>query len=184
MRRVIVLVPALAAALAASPVRGGIYRYVDESGTVVYTDKPRPGAEKVELPGISVYRSPPVPRAGTPAAGGDRRSAEPGGYGAVRIVEPGHDQAFWSAEGIVTVRIESEPPLNVKAGHRYRLYLDGQAVEGLLQSGAVQLRNVTRGTHSLRVEVVDAGSGQVLAASEPVTFHLLQPGLLSPTRRR
>jgi len=72
----------------------------------------------------------------------------------------------------------------VEAGHRYRLYLDGRAVEGLLQSGAVQLRNVGRGTHSLRAEVVDAGSGEVLAASEPVTFHLLQPGRLSPARRR
>jgi len=180
MRRVIVLVPALAAALAAAPVRGEIYRYVDESGTVVYTDRPRPGAEKVELPGISVYRG-GVPRAGSPPAGDRKEPAKEvaPAYETVRIVSPAHDQAFWSAVGEVAVQLETKPELRVEAGHRLRLYVDGRPVEGLLEATAVRLRNVNPGTHELRAEIVD-GAGRVLAESEPVTFHLLRPSRLRP----
>ncbi len=181
MRRGIVLVPAVLAALAAAPAPGGIYRYVDESGTVVYTDKPRPGAEKVELPGISVYRG-GVPRAGSPPAGDGKKEpakeAAPA-YEAVRIVSPAHDQAFWSAVGEVAVQLETKPELRVEAGHRLRLYVDGRPVEGLLETTAIRLRNVNPGTHELRAEIVD-GAGRVLAESDPVTFHLLRPSRLRP----
>ena len=181
MRRRILLISAALAALAAAPARGEIYRYVDDSGTVVYTDKPRPGAEKVELPGISVYRG-GVPRAGSPPAGdGKKKPAKEAGpaYEAVRIVSPAHDQAFWSAAGEVVVQVETQPPLRVKAGHRLRLYVDGRPLEGLLETTAVRLRNIARGTHTLRAEVVD-GTGRVLAESEPITFHLHRPSVLRP----
>ena len=180
MRRGTVLIPALVAVLAAPAAHGEIYRYVDESGTVVYTDKPRPGAEKVELPGISVYRG-GVPRAASAPAGGRKETARDSApaYEAVRIVSPANDQAFWSAAGEVVVQVETQPELRVKAGHRLRLYMDGRPMEGLLETTAVRLRNVARGTHTLRAEVVD-GAGRVLAESEPVTFHLHRPSVLRP----
>ena len=181
MRKGTVLIPALAAALAAAPASGEIYRYVDDSGTVVYTDKPRPGAEKVELPGITVYRgrapSAGVASAPTPEKKPAERAAP--AYEAVRILTPANDQAFWSAAGEVVVQVETQPELRVKAGHRLRLYMDGRPMEGLLETTAVRLRNVARGTHTLRAEVVD-GAGRVLAESEPVTFHLHRPSVLRP----
>ncbi len=164
-------------ALGAADAGAGIYRYVDESGTVVYTDKPRPGAEKVELPGISVYRG-RVPEglgAARPAPGPDRAPA----YRAVRIVSPAHDQAFWSAVGEVVIQVETDPPLDIEAGHRLRLFMDGRPVGEPLRSGAVRLRNVNPGTHTLRAEVTGA-QGEVLAASDSVTFHLLRPSVLRP----
>lgn len=179
MRRVAYGTALVALALGAADAGAEIYRYVDESGTVVYTDRPRPGAERVELPALSVYRG-RVPE--RPAARGEEAApAEPApvSYRSVRIVSPPHDQAFWSATGEVVVRIETDPPLDLEAGHRLRLYVDDRPLEETLQGEAVRLANVGPGTHALRAEVVDAG-GRVLAASETVLFHLLRPSVLRP----
>lgn len=158
---------------------GTVYRWVDEDGTVHYSDSPRSGAETVELRQPNVYEAPKnLPkiesRSGQP-------EADQAGYQRLAITSPEPDSAFWDNQGNFTLRLSLEPALDTAAGHSIRVSLDGE-VQGTTQKLQWQFTGVNRGTHSVRAEVVDE-SGRVLIQSDPVSFQLHQQSINLPARR-
>jgi hypothetical protein len=102
-------------------------------------------------------------------------------YDAVRIVSPAEDETVHDNSGNVAVTVSVSPPLDVKAGDRILLLLDGRAVA----SGGMtrfELKGVERGTHDLQAQVA-APDGSILGASTIVAFHMWRASRLFPGRR-
>ena len=158
--------PALCLLLAcALPASAEIYRSTDAQGNPVFSDRPLPGASRVELPADNRMDSPQTTAAPTPG------SAEPEGapaYQQLWISQPAPDANLRSNDGSLSVSLSSQPAL--QPGHRYRLLLDGQA-QGSSTSPQFRLHNLDRGSHSLAAEIVDA-DGRVLARSPSQSVHL------------
>ncbi|WP_240901507.1 DUF4124 domain-containing protein [Thioalkalivibrio sp. XN279] len=158
-----------------------VWRWVDENGVVHFSDRPRPGAERVELNRPQTYTPPPLPaRQETASPAPSEPDAAPA-YTGVRVVSPAAGETLWNIAGELTVQVEVQPGL--APGHQLRVSLDGQRVE--TPPGATQftVSPVFRGEHRLSVAVVDE-NGRELVSSEPVTFYVHQASLQNPNRPR
>ncbi len=166
---------------------GEVYKWVGKDGGVVYSDQPRPGAEKVELPEPTIYTPVAKPPAVlTPDAVPPKEPAAPGHastpaaarYRDMAFLVPADQETLWNTEGVVDVQIQLQPSLSTAAGHRFMVWLDGQNLPPELAAGPrFNISHLERGAHTLQAHVVD-GAGQVLISAEPVTFHVKQASVL------
>lgn len=159
--------------LLAGAVQAELYRQVDEQGNVTFTDvPPREGAQPIELPPTNRMAPPaaPVLRAGDASRGDAEAVTQP----RVKITAPAQDATLRANNGLISVELAIEPALG--QGQVVRVLLDGGEVARGRQS-AFQIENVDRGSHQLRVEIVDA-AGKRLGGSESVTFHLQRYSIL------
>jgi len=151
----------------------GVYKWVDANGQVHYSDQPTRNSEQVQLRESTVIPSPPPPVA--PASSDAGSEAAPATtqvkYKGIQVVAPEDDQPLRSNDGQVPISIELRPGL--AKDHKIRIYLDGAAASGELDTTQITLQNVDRGTHTLAAAVVDASGKELLRSSE-VTFHLLR----------
>lgn len=92
----------------------------------------------------------------------------------IAIVQPASEQTIHSNAGDVRVAVQVSGAV---AGSRVRLIVDGAVVPGDGNGAAITLHGLDRGTHVIRAELLGA-DGAVLAASQPVTFHLWQASRL------
>ncbi|MCI0591716.1 MAG: DUF4124 domain-containing protein, partial [Gammaproteobacteria bacterium] len=105
-----------------------VYRWVDENGNVVYSDKLQPGAEAIQKKDIQTIDAPPVapitPKSET------ETSAKTGfaGYKRVAVVSPENDAAVRENAGNVTVTVAVEPALQTTMGHKLALFVDGAQI--------------------------------------------------------
>jgi hypothetical protein len=153
-----------------------MWRWVDERGVVHYSDRPRPGAERVDIRSIQSYEAPELPARPERLATQDEAAASP--YTRIAIESPANGETLWNIGGELSVSLAVEPPL--LGEHTLRLYLDGQQVGGVPQ-GPQQftIGNVFRGERSLRASIVDA-QGRELAESATVVFYVHQTSTLNP----
>ena len=155
-----------------------LYRYVDENGDVVYTDRPVPGAEPVSPGTITVVPAPPKSQVeievdlGRPAESSDRATQTEKAF-QVRIVSPRPDEGVRANDGRVPVEVAVEPRPKRDTRLRFRAFLDGQPTGPVSDQPRWILSDVPRGTHTLEAVVLDE-KGQELARSAPVTFHVLR----------
>jgi len=151
----------------ATAAQGAVYRWVDKEGNVVFSDRPQPGAEEVQVPTPSLYEAPrlPAPSGGAPSAVSGPR------YSRVAVILPENDATIRDNTGQVRVEVQVVPALDSRAGDRVLILLDDRVQGGPLATTRVALAGVDRGTHTLQARVIDAG-GTELLASDPVTFHL------------
>lgn len=167
--------------VAASAAASEMWRWVDERGVVHYSDRPHPGAERVDVQPAQSYTAPPVsaptPRGREPA---EAPAAAPASYSRLSISSPTEGEMLWNIGGELAVRLVLEPPL--QPGHELQLYLDGVRVAEVPQ-GQTQftLSEVFRGERRLRAVVVDE-RGRELASSATVQFYVQQASLLNPNR--
>ena len=167
----------LAAALPAET-----WRWVDENGVVNFSDQPRPGAERVELEGLSTF-SPPEWTSQSAEAGG---SAEPDAeglewYSRLAILSPVNEETIWNNQGNLDVALAVEP--RMRQGDRINLYLDGDPVSGLPPNATrFTINRVFRGGHTLRATIVDQ-NGAELFSSDTLQFYVRQTSLLNPQNR-
>lgn len=154
-----------------------MWRWVDERGIVHYSDRPHPGAERVDLGPAQSYTAPALP---PPRPVEDAEPREPvAAYSRLSIVAPGEEEVLWNIGGELNVQIALEPRL--ANGHQLRLYLDGNPVAGVPQGPSqFTIGEVYRGEHTLRASIVNA-SGRELASSDTVTFFVQQTSILSPS---
>lgn len=155
-----------------------VYRAHDANGIPLFTDRPPlDGALPIatsplnRMPALHVATAPASPPPAT-----EQRSP----YSALRIISPSPDNVSTEGSGTLRIDVASEPTL--LPGHRYRLQLDDQTA--LTRSHAsLQLHNVDRGSHRLRVEIID-DEDSVLIASAEQQIHVRRPSLLHPQRVR
>ncbi|HSN52345.1 MAG TPA: DUF4124 domain-containing protein [Woeseiaceae bacterium] len=149
------------------------YRWVDEDGVVHFSDRPREGAEVVQLQAPNVATLRRAQRA--PATSGDEadeadEADEPAvGYTSIEILSPRAEETLWNIEGVLNVSVALQPGL--KPGHQVRAYFDGEMRP--VSGTSFQLQEVWRGVHNIQVEVVDA-TGKVMIRSQPSRFYVQQ----------
>lgn len=152
-----------------------VYRWVDASGQVHYSDQWAPGAEKVSIATAPGFSAPPPPSAAAEAASETKAT---GRYQTLQILSPAQEEVLWNIEGQLPVSIQVAPSL--LPGHTIRLYLDDQQVAEL-PPGSTQttIPEVYRGSHSLTAAVADP-SGNTLASSPAVRFAVRQTSIANP----
>ena len=171
---------ALLLSLLLLPAQAAVYRWVDPTGQVHFSDQPTPGSERIELRESSVYspaQPPPAQTTGEGPADAAGEPPKPVKYTRIDVVSPEEDEALRSNEGEVSISLELRPGLAPE--HKIRLFLDGTPAGEDLPTTQITLQNVDRGTHSLEAAVVDAGGAELLR-SDAVTFHLLRAAVGGP----
>ena len=159
-----------------------IYRYVDENGTVVYTDKEIKNAEEIEIeepePVEREQKSQQVnslsgnqtSTLGQPAIGtlGQEPVFE---YTDFRIIQPSNDDTIRENSGTVQVSVRVSPTLY--PGHKVTLSMNGRRVGDGKSSGQFSLSNVDRGQHQLVAQIIDQ-EDKVIKSTPAVTFQLFR----------
>jgi len=160
--------------LCSSVASAEVFRSIGEDGAVLYSDKPSPGAEPVDVPPPSSYTPPTLPTVrSTPSPSvGDAQSKEAttDTYQTFALATPTPDEPIRQNAGNVPFSFEVSPAL--RAGHRIRVLLDGLPVQEATDPFG-SLENVDRGTHTLAGELID-DNGRVIARTDSVEFHLLR----------
>jgi uncharacterized protein DUF4124 len=174
MRKWLILLSAvLGSAASAAPA----WTWVDAEGTRHYSDRPVPGAERVELVGAQGFgaagRTARAPRAGDAAQ-------DPGGaYQSIEVVSPAEQETLWNIGTNLSVQVRFEPAL--QPGHRYDLVFDGQRRNVNTATPRVTLPDVYRGEHTLQVVVIDS-AGTEITRSPARVFFVQQTSTLNPSR--
>ena len=154
----------LLAFLAATAVLGDVlYKWVDDKGNVHYSDTPRPGAVKVQLPHAQTYAPPPT--AANPPAVNDQNTPAAASYTHLQITSPTDQQVFWNVDS-VTVSVDLQPGL--QGGDTVTLSVDGESKSGSLSQ---TFEGLTRGEHSVGASVTNSDGAKVITAT-PVTFYI------------
>ncbi|WP_252105915.1 MULTISPECIES: DUF4124 domain-containing protein [unclassified Halomonas] len=157
------LAGSLALWLAHSPAQAQtVYRVVDESGRVTYTDNPDSGGEAVTLAPLPSVQAAPPPTA-------PRSQARPGQpfmpYDRFAIESPAPGTRLDDTMTPVDVRVQ--PPL--REDHQIRLLVNGEISQSALHSDAFWLTGLTQGSHRLEAELLDS-QGRVQHRTEAVSI--------------
>lgn len=148
------------------------YVWTDENGVVHYSDRPVPGARRIELAEPNASRALVPGREDAATTGGDDAAdgdTGPFRYESFEVASPGAEETLWNIEGVLNVSLALNPPL--QPGHQVRVYFDGspQIVSGT----SFQLQEVWRGVHNLQAEVIDQ-TGNMLIRTRTNRFYVQQ----------
>jgi len=154
-----------------------LWTWTDANGVTHFSDRPEPGARRVELSGVEAPAGTGAPTAAAASPSSRAEPAAPVEYTLLEIWQPEEDESFFGADARVDVRMRLEPEL--AAGHRLVLYLDGKLQEGAGSSLEYALTDLERGVHSLTAMIVDA-QGKELFRSERRVFSVRQPTVIPP----
>jgi hypothetical protein len=175
MRTALLILIACAAPALASQ---AVWKWVDDKGVVHYSDRPVPGATRIEI--STGTRAEPAAAEQAPAEEPSSLPAEPARtpYQTLQITSPGNNETVVNTAGQVTVQVQLEPGL--QSGHSLYLYLDGFLVEGFPPTGTSHtLTNVPRGTHTL-IATVNDSRGRRFQESPVATFSVRQASVANP----
>lgn len=152
-----------------------VYRVTDAQGRVLYTDRPEPGGQRVDIPPLIVL---PAATASQGVLEEDTGQAAPTGYDGFRIVAPGDGTILPIGKaGTVSVELAVEPELHPT--HRVQLRLDGELALAPAHTRSLVLSDLVRGKHVLQAELLTAG-GRVIQRSAPVTLYVQRASLHMP----
>jgi len=156
-----------------------VYKSVQPDGSVIYSDQPMQDATPVTIEPPPALPAPP-PRPVKQTAPPEEAPAErPPNYQAIDILAPKEDSVVRDNSGNVGITVQVLPALQVQAGHRLAVVLDGSQLQGRFTGNRLSLSNVDRGTHNVVVQVVDE-QGNVLLRSAPRSFHMKRHSILNP----
>jgi hypothetical protein len=153
-----------------------VYKSTSESGAVVFSDEPRPGATPIQVKEPAVYSAPALP----PGAAQRAVKEGEGGYRALELVQPRPESTIWNNQGDLRVRYAVDPELQTDRGDRLVVMLDGEPQQPVATT-EYDFKNLDRGAHEIRAQIVDA-RGQVLIESDPATLYLQQQSVNYPAR--
>ncbi len=164
IRTTLVLLGLVLAPLAAAD---EAYVFTDEDGVVHYSDRPMPGARRIELAEPNRSRS----------LGARRERADPAKttdsgpfrYESLEVSSPGPEETLWNIGGVLNVSLSLNPGL--RPGDQVRVYFDGNPQ--IVTSTSFQLQEVWRGVHNLQAEVLDQ-NGRMLIRSRTNRFYVQQ----------
>lgn len=158
---------------------GAVYKWVDESGQVQYSDQP---PEEVESEEVRILEGPSQEETRRAQErldetrkaldeGSERRQAA-AYYRRVAILKPGSEEVVRDNQGIVSVELEVDPPLDTDKGHQIQMLLDGRPAGPPSDSLEQSVQGVIRGSHRLAAQILDE-TGQVLITSPSVGFQMM-----------
>ena len=179
----LVVLAALAFAYSAADAGTRIYKVIDEDGNIIFTDVPpldNTKSEEVKV-GVSNTFKPPPPAAAPREVWnvGEDGEQVPAttqfAYNRAAIIAPQHDASLRENAGNVSVKTSVTP--NLRPGHKLRLMMDEAPVGNLVGASEFALSNVDRGSHTLRLQIVDQ-VGKVIFNGSDSTFHLQRASVI------
>ena len=174
MRKWLILLSALlGSAASAAPA----WTWVDEEGTRHYSDRPVPGAERVELIGAQGFGA--TGRGARAARAADAAGVPGAAYQSIEVVSPAEQETLWNIGTNLPVQVRFEPAL--QTGHRYDLLYDGQRRNLNTATPRVTLPDVFRGEHTLQVVVIESAGMEVMRSPARV-FFVQQTSTANPNR--
>lgn len=162
-----------------------VYHWLDQNGNPVFSDQPTEDAQKIELQKPMTYTPVPAPELTEHNVIEEQQTeeaAEPAPDYQLTIVSPENDAGLRVNNGDVVVNLQIQPALIAERGDLIQLYLDDLPTGMPLPQLSFMLENLDRGTHKLAAFVLNA-SGEVIAQSDTVSFHLQRSSLLQPGRQ-
>ena len=156
---------------AGMPAHAEIYKWIDSSGGVHYSDIPHQGAELMVIPGIQSFTPPPAET--KPDESQTVGSAEAAKvYKSLAIVQPANQATIRNNQGYVLINVAIEPAL--QDGDLLQIIFDGNPFGKPQANLSFALSNINRGTHTLAVQVLDK-HGNVILKSKPIKFFMHRP---------
>jgi len=151
-----------------------IYKTVDKQGRVIYTDKPSGDqpAEKVDLPPVNTL--PPESRTNQPRPT-INKPAQQQPYD-IQIVSPKNNATLTAEQRDLGIAIALDRPL--ESNHWLLFFMNGELLEET-RSNSVFIEEITRGSHTIYVEVID-NKGASLGVSETVVVNVMRPIVKRP----
>lgn len=188
MKRLQVLAVLMLSALA---VQAEIYKIKDSKGNITFTDTPgdKP-AETVNLRPMMITPSasetatsaPPVTTSiiepGAPAD-----EAQPASNQSIykaKILSPREGAEITADQRDLAVAVSVAPALGET--DEFQLTIDGQAYGDTTRTNSFVIREVPRGEHNLRVNIVSL-EGKIIASSDAIRVFVLRSGVNSPARK-
>jgi hypothetical protein len=163
-----------------------VYRWVDENGTVHYSDQPHANAEKMSVQSAQTYPATATPsqaaaqanaRAAQPAAPAGDAGDSGSNYQGCAIVDPQDGTDLSNVEQL-NVSVRTDPVL--RQGDKIFILMDGAAVNGGKSTGSqFSISPVDRGEHVLQAVVRDS-SGNLMCQSSGITVVVHQNSILNP----
>ena len=171
MRTALLLLAMLATPVFASQT---VWKWVDEQGVTHFSDRPVPGATKVDISSSN--------RADVQSSAQSFSTPPPAAtqfqYREFDIAKPAEGEVFSNSGGEVPVDIRLNPQLN--AEHTLGLYLDGRLVEGFPENATqYSLSNISRGEHTVLARITD-GSGREITVTSAIHFTVHQQSAAQP----
>lgn len=140
-----------------------VYVWRDESGVLVFSDSPRPGAEEVEVKEDNTV----IPSIDTSIL--DITPKKVVNTYQVAITQPENHATVRDNTGSVYIAGRIMPIF--KKGYTIQLYLDNKAYDKPQPQAMFLLRNIDRGEHQVKLELID-DKGKVIALSKSITFYM------------
>ena len=140
-----------------------IYVWTNEKGVLVFSDSPKAGAEEVKVTADNIIKT-SIPTSTldiTPQVIDEKYQ--------VLISHPEDNATIRDNTGSVYVSGGIKPIF--KRGLKIQLYLDGKPTQEPQTHSMFALRNIDRGEHQIRMELIDE-KGKVIASSKLVTFYM------------
>lgn len=166
----------LLALFAADSALAQAYTWTDESGVVHYSDRPEPGAKRINLPESKIVRALAAPERA--AAGEDQTEAapdQPFRYESLEVIAPAPEETLWNIDGVLSVSLALSPAL--QPGHQVRIYFDGNP--RIVPGTSFELEEVYRGVHNIQAEILDE-AGEMKIRSLPNRFYVQQTSVVRP----
>lgn len=140
-----------------------VYKTTNPDGSVEFTDRKSNESEEIKINKPSVYTAPRLPAATLP-----QKKLSPTFNYALKIIQPAEDETITNTTEVV-VSVLLEPAFKKGYAHQVRYQLGSQTL--LSKETKVTFKNVVRGTHDLKVSVVNA-EGELVSPITSVKFHL------------
>ncbi len=166
-----------ATVVACTMLQAQVYKSTDADGNVTYSDQPDKSAKPVDLGSTNSIPAVKTPKPDTNQADASAKAEATVTYRSVRIVEPANDSSIPHGPGDFTVRVSSKPEL--AKNYALQLYMDGKAYGDTNTSGSFALTNIDRGTHKLKVNIINA-AGKSVKSSKTIKVHVFRPSILQP----
>ena len=155
-----------------------VYRSTETGAGTEYSDTPRVGSTRLEVPAPTLMPSVPVVRTPTYTAPIANPSPQAMPYTQFVLVTPRDAETIHNGGGEIAVTVASEPALQAALGHRLQVVIDGVPTGSLATRADFTVSAIDRGAHRLAVTIVDA-KHRVLARTKPIQIFLHRRSLKS-----
>jgi len=140
-----------------------VYVWRNEQGVLVFSDSPRPGAEEVKVKESNIAES------SVDTSILDIKPQVIDDSYTVEIIQPENNATIRDNTGSVHVVGRIMPVF--KRGYKIQLLLDDKPYEKPQTHSRFALRNVERGEHQIKMQLID-NKGKQIALSNPITFYM------------
>jgi len=143
-----------------------VYKTTDAAGNVVYSDKPSPDAETIQI-----QEAQTVPADNAPPF--DYKAPAPStAYTKLEIVSPENDTSFRTEDDSPGVQVSARVEPQFRGQDSYVLFLDAKE-HASGKNPSFLLNGLERGSHQVSMKIRDP-EGKDMISSDLVTFHILK----------